>query len=70
VAPPTSFSRLLESELGEKVTSRDTTITFKGDAGQSLAAVRACLNQIANQGRPLLEDAMRHTDPGGANGRM
>jgi ATP-dependent Lhr-like helicase len=64
------LARMLESALGEKVTSQNTSITLKEDAGQSLAAVRGVISQLAQESGPTTADAMRHAEGAGARGRM
>ncbi|MBN1612037.1 MAG: DEAD/DEAH box helicase [Polyangiaceae bacterium] len=64
------LARMLESALGEKVVSKNTSITLKEDAGRSLAAVREFVRDISVRGGPDVEDASRHAEGAGARGRM
>lgn len=64
------LARMLESELGEKVTSRDNSITLKEHAGQSLVAVNDAIRAIAERSGPTLEDARKHASGGNAKARF
>jgi hypothetical protein len=64
------LARILEAALGEKVVSRNTSITLKHQAGQSLAAVRSVLGLLARQSGPTTEDAVRHAQGAGARARI
>ena len=53
------LARLLERELGGAVTSRNTSLTFKDEAGKSVQRVKAALGKLKDEGRPSRRDAMR-----------
>jgi ATP-dependent helicase Lhr and Lhr-like helicase len=53
------LARMLEAELGEKVTSGNTSIRFKEKAGESVVAVRQAIDAIAERGGPTEGDAAR-----------
>jgi hypothetical protein len=63
------LARMLGSELGDKVSSRDTCITLKEDAAKSLIAVQDSLRSIAERQGPTLDDARRHANGGNAKAR-
>jgi ATP-dependent Lhr-like helicase len=52
------LARLLESELGERVTSRNTSIIFRDGAAKSRVAVKQAILALANAGRPTPADAL------------
>ncbi|NUP07978.1 MAG: DEAD/DEAH box helicase [Polyangiaceae bacterium] len=54
------LARVLEGELGGQCVSRNTSITLKGEAAVSAVRVRQVLAEMAGQGRPTREDALRH----------
>jgi ATP-dependent Lhr-like helicase len=56
------LARMLEHELGGRCIARNTSITIKGDAANSLARVRGYLVQLKAEGRPTAEDAARFVD--------
>lgn len=64
------LARLLEAALGASVVSRNTSITLKGDAGRSLAAVHEVVRELVGRKGPTVEDAARHAQGAGARGRM
>jgi ATP-dependent Lhr-like helicase len=64
------LARLLETALGEKVVSRNTSITLKGEAGKSVVAVRHVIDELTSRSGPTMEDALRHAEGAGARGRM
>jgi len=53
------LARMLERELGGAVTSRNSSLTFREEAGQSLVAVKQALARLQEQNRPSWRDAMR-----------
>lgn len=56
------LARLLEAELGSKVTARNTSIVFKDGAGKSLVAIREAITKLRDESRPNLDDAIAHSD--------
>lgn len=56
------LARLLEAELGSRVTARNTSIVFKEEAAQSVSAVRDALRKLSAEGRPTAEDALAYAD--------
>ena len=56
------LARVLEAELGSKVTARNTSIIFRDKAGESLVAIREAISRLASEGRPSLDDAIAHAD--------
>ncbi len=64
------LARLLEATLGEKVTSRNNTITLKDQAGQSLVALQDALRALAERGGPTLDDARTHCRTSNAKARF
>ncbi|MCB9660518.1 MAG: DEAD/DEAH box helicase [Sandaracinaceae bacterium] len=63
------LARMIEKELGEKVISRNTSLTLKGDAGKSAAAVHAAFDAWRAEGRPTEGDARVHAE-GAVRGRV
>lgn len=55
------LARMLETEIGEKVTSGNTSIRFKEKAGESVVAVRQAVDRIAQRGGPTEIDAEAHS---------
>ncbi len=53
------LARLLEEELGGRCVVRNTSISCKEGAGQSLLALRDAIRRLASAGRPWPEDALR-----------
>jgi ATP-dependent helicase Lhr and Lhr-like helicase len=53
------LARVLERELSGSVVSRNTSISFKGDAARSLAGVQDALRALREQDRPMWRDALR-----------
>jgi ATP-dependent Lhr-like helicase len=53
------LARLIEAELGGKCVVRNESLTCKEKAGESGAALRTLLHDLARDGRPNLEDARR-----------
>ncbi len=64
------LARMLESQLGEKVTSRNNCITLKEDAGKSLVAVHDTLRAIADRHGPTTDDARAHSRGSNAKARF
>ena len=64
------LARMLEAEIGEKVTGRDTAITFKEHAGTSGTAVRSALSQLASGERLSLAAALPFAQGIGPKERM
>lgn len=63
------LARMLEAELGEKVTSGNTSVRFKEKAGESLVAVRQAIDAVAERGGPTASDAARFAI-GATRGRL
>lgn len=53
------LARVLERELNGHVISRNTSISFTGDAARSLAGVHDAIRQLRDSDRPLWRDALR-----------
>jgi ATP-dependent Lhr-like helicase len=53
------LARILERELGERIVSRNTSLTFTSDAGKSIAAIRKTLEGLRTADRPSWRDAQR-----------
>lgn len=53
------LARVLERELGGRVTSQNTSITFRKEAGESVVAVRDAIRRLAREDRPSWADALR-----------
>jgi len=53
------LARVMERELGGQVVSRNTSLTFKGEAGKSVVALRQALAKLGSEGRPNWRDASR-----------
>jgi ATP-dependent Lhr-like helicase len=51
------LARLLERAVGEKVSSSNFRITFRGHAAESVAKIRAVLDELHAAGRPTQSDA-------------
>lgn len=64
------LARMLESSLGEKVTSRNNSITLKEDAAKSIVALQDTLRAIAARSGPTLEDARAHCRSANAKARF
>lgn len=56
------LARMLETELGGKVTAHNFKLVLKDGAGSSRVAVRKFLEALAAQSRPSEEDARRHAE--------
>lgn len=52
-------SRMLEAELGAKVTSNNHSIRLKEQAGQSAVGLRQALERLRERGAPTFEDCLR-----------
>jgi ATP-dependent Lhr-like helicase len=52
------LAKVLEGELGEKVTADNLRVRFKGEAGKSAAAVQDAIEALARDGRPTEADAL------------
>ncbi|HVZ32045.1 MAG TPA: ATP-dependent helicase, partial [Polyangiaceae bacterium] len=63
------LARMLEAELGEKVTSGNTSVRFKEKAGESVVAVREVIASIAERQGPTAADAARFAI-GASKGRL
>lgn len=63
------LARLIEHELGGKVTARDVSITCRDEAGMSEPRLRALLRDLDAQGRPTRDDARAYA-PGAARSRL
>ncbi len=53
------LAKVLETKLGEKITSSNFSIGFKEHAGESEAAIRNALAELRDEQRPNHEDAVR-----------
>jgi ATP-dependent Lhr-like helicase len=53
------LSKVMESELGEKVTSSNLYLRFKGDAAKSEAGIRGTIDKLRGARRPNEDDALR-----------
>ncbi len=53
------LARLLERELGGRVISRNTSLTFTKEAGKSMVAVRQAIDALRAGDRPSWSDALR-----------
>lgn len=56
------LSRILGATLGEKVTSTNTKLTFRGDAAESRAAINEAIAKLAEAQRPTDDEAMAFAD--------
>ncbi len=63
------LSRILESELGEKVISNDVRVGFIQEAGRSEVAIRRALDALSEAGRPNESDALAFAQ-GRGTGRL
>jgi ATP-dependent Lhr-like helicase len=63
------LQKVFESELGEKVIARNVSLTLRGSAGQSLAALHEVLARLRAEGRPNEADALRFAE-GAKRGRL
>ena len=52
------LARLLEPEVGGRAVSRNTSITFTGEGGKSLAGLRMAIDALRATGAPTWADAM------------
>ncbi len=53
------LARVLERELGGRVVSRNTSLSFMDDAAKSVVAVKDALRKLGEEGRPNRHDALR-----------
>lgn len=53
------LARVLERALGGHVISRNTSLSFTGEAANSIGGVHAALETLRNEDRPLWSDALR-----------
>lgn len=53
------LARLLERELGGHVISRNTSLSFTGDAGKSRVAITQAFDKMRDENRPGWRDALR-----------
>lgn len=53
------LSRVLERELGGHVVSRNTSLSFKGEAAKSVGGIRDALAHLRDEDRPKWRDALR-----------
>ncbi len=51
------LAKLVEHEIGGKVTARDFSLTCKDEAAKSEVALSQAIDRLARQGRPTIEDA-------------
>src|SRR5690606_14577481 len=56
------LARLLEAELGARVTSRNTSIVFRDGAAKSRVAIMQAIVGLANAGRPNVDDAIAYSE--------
>ncbi|HJL42928.1 MAG TPA: hypothetical protein RMG48_16600, partial [Myxococcales bacterium LLY-WYZ-16_1] len=53
------LARMLEHELGGRLVSRNTSISFTEKAGESMVAVKQAVDDLRQSNRPTREDALR-----------
>jgi ATP-dependent Lhr-like helicase len=53
------LARILERELGERIISRNTALSFTKDAGKSDVAIHEALDRLREEDRPNWGDALR-----------
>lgn len=63
------LAQILESELGGKIVARNSSLTLKGNAGRSAAAVGESLESLHAANRPHEQDALRFAE-GAKRGRL
>jgi ATP-dependent helicase Lhr and Lhr-like helicase len=63
------LARLLEAQLGEKVTSNNLRVSFNEDAGKSEVAIREAIEALKREGRPNETDALAYAQ-GTGGGRL
>jgi ATP-dependent Lhr-like helicase len=56
------LARVLEAELGERVSSDNVKVRFRDGAAASALAIESALRTLAEQGRPSDEEALAHAD--------
>ena len=56
------LARVLEGELGERVTSDNIKLKFRDGAASSRAAIDSAVRKLRDEGRPSDEEAMAHAD--------
>lgn len=56
------LARVLEAELGPRLTARNTSIVFREISAQSRVAVQQTIEQLAAEGRPHLADAVAFSE--------
>ena len=61
------LARILESILGEKVTSNNLRVAFQEGAGKSEIAIRQSIETLAQEGRPNEGDAIAFAQGTGAS---
>jgi ATP-dependent helicase Lhr and Lhr-like helicase len=61
-AANTLLTKVLEPELGARITAQNTHITFRDDAAKSTAAIREKIAMLRSQGRPTSADALRFAE--------
>lgn len=59
------LARLLESELGERVSARNTSIIFRDGAAASRTTIMQAIVGLANAGRPTPQDALSYSETEG-----
>lgn len=62
-------AKLLEADLGERVSANNLSLRFTGAAARSTVAIREALHALRDQGRPTPEDALLHAESS-ARGRL
>jgi len=63
------LAQILEHELGPRIIARNTSLTFKGSAAKSSAAIREVLAALRAESRPSPGDAIRFAE-GAKRGRL
>ncbi len=61
-AANTLLAKVLEAELGERVTAQNTHVTFREGAAKSIAAIREEIAGLRDAGRPTMADARRFAE--------
>jgi ATP-dependent helicase Lhr and Lhr-like helicase len=56
------LARLLEADLGERVTARNTSILFRDKAANSRVAITQAISALAEAGRPTQADATAYSE--------
>lgn len=56
------LARILEAELGSRITSNDRSLVFRDGAAKSRVAVMQAIVALANAGRPNIDDAIAFSE--------